>query len=149
MLKEFRDFAMRGNIVDMAVGIVLGLAFGAIVKSFVDDILMPPVGMLLGNVDFSNLFVVLKAGKVPGPYASPALAKAVGAVTWNYGIFINTIINFLIIAFAVFLVIKQINRLKRKEEAAPAPEEKACPYCLSRIPIGAVRCPQCTSELKR
>ncbi len=148
MLKEFKEFAMRGNIVDMAVGIVLGVAFGAIVKSFVDDVLMPPVGLLLGNVDFSSLFLTLKAGSVPGPYASPAAAKAAGAVTLNYGVFINTIISFLIIAFSVFLVIRQINRLRKTEEAAPAPDKKACPYCLSQIPIGAVRCAQCTSELK-
>lgn len=148
MLKEFKEFAMRGNIVDMAVGIVMGVAFGAVVKSFVDDILMPPIGLLLGNVDFSSLFITLKAGSVPAPYASPEAAKAAGAVTVNYGVFINTIVSFIIIAFAVFLVVKQINYLRRTEEAAPAPDKKSCPYCLSQIPIGAVRCAQCTSDLK-
>lgn len=148
MLKEFKEFAMRGNIVDMAVGIVIGVAFGAIIKSFVDDVLMPPIGLLLGNVDFADLFVTLKAGSVPGPYATLGAAKAAGAVTLNYGVFINTIISFLIIAFAVFLVVRQINNLRRREEAAPPPDKKACPYCLSQIPVKAVRCAQCTSELK-
>ena len=149
MLKEFKEFAMRGNVVDMAVGIVIGAAFGAIVKSFVADIIMPPVGILLGNVDFANLFAVIKEGTAPGPYASPAAAKAAGAVTLNYGIFVNTLISFLIVAFSVFLVIKNINRMKRKEEAPPtAPTTKECPYCLSAIPIKAVRCAHCTSELK-
>ena len=149
MLKEFKEFAMRGNVVDMAVGIVIGASFGAIVSSFVADIIMPPIGLILGNVDFSSLFAVLKEGNVPGPYASPAAAKAAGAVTLNYGIFVNTLISFLIVAFSVFLVIKNINRMKRKEEAPPpAPSTKECPYCLSAIPIKAVRCAHCTSELK-
>jgi large conductance mechanosensitive channel len=149
MLKEFKDFAMRGNVVDMAVGIIVGAAFGTIVKSLVDDIIMPPIGLLLGNVDFSNLFVVIKAGKIIGPYATLAAAKAAGAVTLNIGVFLNTIISFSIIAFSVFLIIKQINLLKRKEAAAPAmPTAKDCPYCLSTIPIKASRCPHCTSELK-
>jgi len=133
----------------MAVGIIVGAAFGTIVKSLVDDIIMPPVGLLLGNVDFSNLFVVIKAGKIIGPYATLAAAKAAGAVTLNIGVFLNTIISFTIIAFSVFLVIKQINLLKRKEAVAPAmPTMKDCPYCLSAIPIKASRCPHCTSELK-
>jgi large conductance mechanosensitive channel len=149
MLKDFKEFAMRGNVVDMAVGIVIGAAFGAIVKSFVDDVLMPPIGLLLGNVDFSNLFITLREGaKAAGPYASLAAAKAAGAVTLNLGIFVNTIISFIIIAFAVFLVIKSINRMKREEEAPPAePATKECPFCLSEIPLKASRCPHCTSEL--
>jgi len=149
MLKEFKDFAMRGNVIDMAVGIIVGAAFGTIVKSLVDDIIMPPIGFLLGNVDFSNLFVVIKAGKIIGPYATLAAAKAAGAVTLNIGVFLNTIISFSIIAFSVFLIIKQISLLKRKEAVAPAmPTTKDCPYCLSVIPIKASRCPHCTSELK-
>jgi large conductance mechanosensitive channel len=149
MLKDFKEFAMRGNVVDMAVGIVIGAAFGTIVKSFVDDVLMPPIGLLLGNVDFSNLFITLKDGaKAAGPYASLVAAKAAGAVTLNLGLFINTIISFVIIAFAVFLVIKGVNRMKR-EKAAPAAEPitKECPFCLSIISLKATRCPHCTSEL--
>jgi large conductance mechanosensitive channel len=149
MLKEFREFALKGNVMDMAVGIVIGAAFGAIVASFVNDVIMPPIGLLLGNVDFSNLFLVLKEGKIAGPYASPAAAKAAGAVTMNIGVFINTIISFLIIAFSVFLVVKNVNRLKREEQTPPAaPTTKECPFCLSAIPIKAVRCPHCTSEVK-
>jgi len=148
MIKEFREFAMRGNVVDMAVGIIIGAAFGAIVKSLVADVLMPPIGMLLGGVDFSNFFVLLKDGAQPGPYDALADAQAAGAVTLNYGIFFNAIISFIIIAFAVFLLIKSINTLKRKEEAPPAePTTKECPRCLSEIAIKATRCPQCTSEL--
>jgi large conductance mechanosensitive channel len=149
MLKDFKEFAMRGSVVDMAVGIVIGAAFGSIVKSFVDDVLMPPIGLLLGNVDFSNLFITLKEGaKAAGPYASLAAAKAAGAVTLNLGLFINTVISFLIIAFAVFLVIKGLNRMKREEAAPPAePTTKECPFCLSTIPLKATRCPHCTSEL--
>jgi large conductance mechanosensitive channel len=149
MLKDFKEFIVRGNVVDMAVGIVIGAAFGAIVTSFVSDIIMPPIGLLLGNVDFSSLFTILKEGTVPGPYATPAAAKAAGAVTLNYGVFLNTIISFLIVAFAIFLLIRNVNRMKKKEEApAPAPATKECPYCLSAIPIKAVRCAHCTSELK-
>ena len=149
MLKDFKEFAMRGSVVDMAIGIVIGAAFGSIVKSFVDDVLMPPIGLLLGNVDFSNLFITLKEGaKAAGPYASLAAAKAAGAVTLNLGLFINTVISFLIIAFAVFLVIKGLNRMKREEVAPPAePTTKECPFCLSTIPLKATRCPHCTSEL--
>jgi large conductance mechanosensitive channel len=149
MLKEFKEFAMRGNVVDMAVGIIIGAAFGTIVKSLVDDIIMPPIGLLLGNVDFSNLFAVIKAGKVIGPYETLAAAKAAGAVTINIGIFLNTIISFVIVAFSVFLIIKQLNALKKKEVAAPSvPTTKDCPYCLLAIPIKASRCPHCTSNLK-
>ncbi len=150
MLKEFKEFAMRGNVVDMAVGIIIGAAFGTIVTSLVADVLMPPIGLLMGNIDFANLFIVLKEGaKASGPYASLAAAKAAGAVTINYGLFINTIISFLIIAFAVFLLVRSINRLKRQEEAAPAvPTTKECSHCFSAIPIKATRCPHCTSDLK-
>lgn len=146
MMKEFREFAMRGNVVDLAVGVVIGAAFGAIVKSLVDDVLMPPVGLLLGNVDFSNLFLVLKEGATAGPYLSVAAAKAAGAVTLNYGLFINAIVSFLIVAFAIFMVIKNLNRLKKPEPAA-APTTKDCPYCATTIPLAATRCPHCTSQL--
>lgn len=149
MLKEFKEFARRGNVVDMAVGIIIGAAFGAIVNSLVADVIMPPIGLLLGKVDFSNLFIVLKEGTAAGPYAALADAKKAGAVTVNYGVFVNTIISFVIIAFAVFLLIRSINRLKRQEETPPAtPTTKECPYCLSTIPIKATRCAHCTSELK-
>ena len=150
MLKEFKEFAMRGNVLDMAVGIIIGAAFGTIVNSLVADVIMPPIGLLLGNIDFSNLFFVLKQGtKAAAPYESLAAAKAAGAVSINYGFFINTVISFLIVAFAVFLLIRGINQLKRKEEAPPAvPTTKECPYCLSTVPIKATRCGHCTSELK-
>lgn len=150
MFKEFKEFAMRGNVVDMAVGIIIGAAFGTIVKSLVSDVIMPPIGLLLGNVDFANLFIILKQGaEVAGPYASLADAQAAGAVTLNYGTFINTIISFIIVAFAVFMLIRSINKLKRKEEAPPPePTTKECPHCFSTIPIKATRCPMCTSELK-
>jgi len=145
MLKEFKEFAMRGSVLDMAVGIIMGAAFGGIVNSFVNDILMPPIGLVLGRVDFSNLFIALT-----GPqYATVAQARAAGAATINYGVFMNTVINFLIVAFAVFLLIRQVNRLRRQPEPVPAaPTTKECPYCYSGIPIKAVRCPHCTSELK-
>lgn len=149
MTKEFREFALRGNAVDMAVGIIIGAAFGSIVNSLVADIIMPPVGLLLGNVDFSNLFAVLKEGKVAGPYGSLAAAKTAGAVTLNYGVFINTVTSFLIVVFSVFLLVRSVNRLKRQQEEAPAaPTTKECPFCLSVIPVRAVRCSHCTSELK-
>ncbi|HEY5766035.1 MAG TPA: large-conductance mechanosensitive channel protein MscL [Candidatus Deferrimicrobiaceae bacterium] len=148
MLKEFKDFAMRGNVVDMAVGIVIGAAFGGIVKSLVADVLMPPIGLLLGNVDFADLFVVLKEGTTPGPFATLAAAKAAGAVTLNFGLLINTVVNFLIVALAIFFVVRGINRLKKQEEAPAAePTTKECPQCFSSIPIRAVRCAHCTSEL--
>jgi large conductance mechanosensitive channel len=149
MFKEFKEFAVKGNVMDMAVGIVIGAAFGAIVTSFVSDVIMPPIGLLLGNVDFTNLFMVLKDGKISAPYASLADAKAAGAVTMNIGVFINTIITFLIVAFAVFLVVKNVNRMKKEEQAPPAaPTTKDCPFCLSAIPIKAVKCGHCTSDLK-
>ena len=148
MLKEFKEFAMRGNVVDMAVGIIIGAAFGTIVKSLVADIIMPPIGLLLGNVDFSNLFIVLKQGATAGPFATIAEAQKAGAVTINYGMFFNTIISFLIVAFAVFLLIRALNKLQREEEAPPEePTTKECPHCLSTIPIKATRCGHCTSEL--
>ena len=150
MLKEFKEFAMRGNVIDMAVGIIIGAAFGTIVTSLVADVLMPPIGLLLGSIDFANLFIVLKEGaKAAGPYASLAAAKAAGAVTINYGFFINTVISFVIVAFAVFLLVRSINRLKRQEQAPPAvPTTKECSHCFSAIPIKATRCPHCTSDLK-
>lgn len=148
MLKEFKEFAMRGNVVDMAVGIVIGAAFGTIVKSFVDDVLMPPIGLLLGGVDFSNLFAVVKEGAPAGPYASLVDAQAAGAVTLNYGLFINTVISFLIVAFAVFMVVKAMNAIKRQEEAPAAePTTKTCEFCQTEISIKATRCPHCTSQL--
>ena len=139
MLKEFKEFAMRGNVVDMAIGIIIGAAFGKIVTSFVNDILMPPIGLLLGKMDFSNLFLNL-SGK---PYASLSEAKAAGAAAISYGIFLNHIIDFIIVAFAIFLLVRQINRMKRE----PEPDSKDCPYCTSKIPIKASRCPLCTSDL--
>jgi len=145
MLKEFKEFAMRGNVLDMAVGIIIGAAFGKIVSSLVNDIIMPPIGLLLGKVDFSNLFLNLSGTH----YDSLGVAKAAGAATVNYGVFLNTVLDFIIVAFAIFLLIRQINRLKRKQEASPvAPNTKDCPYCLSAIAIQASRCPHCTSELK-
>lgn len=148
MLNEFKKFAMRGNVVDMAVGIIIGGAFGTIVKSLVDDVLMPPLGLLLGGVDFSNFFVVLKEGAAHGPYASVSSAKAAGAVTVNYGLFLNSIISFMIVAFAVFMLIRAINAMHLRNEEVPAPPAtKECPFCTSSIPIKASRCPNCTSDL--
>ena len=148
MLKEFKEFVLRGNVMDMAVGIIIGAAFGTIVTSLVNDVIMPPIGLLLGGLDFANLLIVLKAGSPAGPYASLADAQAAGAVTVNYGVFINALVSFLIVAFVIFLLIRSINRMKREEEAPPAePTTKECPYCLSTIPIKATRCPHCTSEL--
>ncbi len=148
MLKEFKEFALRGNVIDMAVGIIIGAAFGVIVKSLVNDVIMPPIGLLTGGVDFANLFALLKAGSPAGPYTSLADAQAAGAVTVNYGAFINNVVSFLIVAFVVFLLVRAINRLQEEEEEAPAePTTKECPYCLSTIPIKATRCAHCTSEL--
>jgi large conductance mechanosensitive channel len=145
MFREFREFAMRGNVVDLAVGIIIGVAFGKIITSLVNDIIMPPVGLLLGGVDFSNLFINLSGQ----PYASLAEAKAAGAPTINYGIFLNNVIDFVIVAFAIFLLVRFINRLSRQPEAAPAaPNTRECPFCLSSIPLRATRCPQCTSTLQ-
>jgi len=146
MWKEFKEFAMRGNVVDMAVGIIIGAAFGTIVKSLVDDVIMPPIGFILGNVDFSEFFLVIKQGAAAGPYASLAAAQKAGAVTLNYGQFLNTIISFLIVAFSVFLLIKGMNTMRQKEEPA-APTTKECPFCLTSVNLKATRCPACTSEL--
>ena len=146
MLKDFKEFVMRGNVVDMAVGIIIGAAFGVIVTSLVSDIIMPPIGMALGGVDFSNLFAVIKEGDPIGPYATLADAKAAGAVTINLGVFVLAIISFIIIAIAVFLLIRSINKMRREAEEAP-PDTKDCPYCLSKIAIEAKRCAYCTSEL--
>ena len=148
MLKEFKEFVLRGNVVDMAVGIIIGAAFGTIVKSLVDGVIMPPIGLLLGGVDFANLFILLKAGSPAAPYASLTEAQAAGAVTINYGVFINAVVSFLIVALVMFLLIRSINRLKREKEAPPAePTMKECPFCLSTIQIEATRCAYCTSEL--
>jgi large conductance mechanosensitive channel len=148
MLKEFKEFVLRGNVIDMAIGIIIGAAFGTIVKSLVNDVIMPPIGLLLGDVDFVNLVILLKEGSPGAPYATLADAQAASAVTINYGVFINAVISFLIIAVVMFLLIRSVNRMKREEEAPPAePTTKECPYCLSTIPIKASRCAHCTSEL--
>lgn len=149
MLKEFRDFAMKGNVVDMAVGIIIGAAFGTIVASLVADIIMPPIGMLMGGVDFTNIFVALKDGATAGPYQTLAAAQAAGAVTLNVGVFLNKVFSFIIVAFSVFMLIKAMNKAKRTEPApAPAaPTTKECPYCLSTIPLKARRCAHCASDL--
>ncbi|HNX40742.1 MAG TPA: large conductance mechanosensitive channel protein MscL [Candidatus Aminicenantes bacterium] len=151
MLKEFKEFAVKGNALDMAVGVVVGSAFGAIVNSLVTDILMPPLGLLLGKTDFSNLFLILKKGTVEGPFSTLAEAQKAGAVTFSYGLFLNRVISFLIVAFALFLILKVINRLRKPEEPVlppPVTTEKSCPFCLSTIPLKARRCPHCTSTLE-
>ena len=152
MLKDFRAFITRGNVVDLAVGIVIGVAFAAIVNSFVKDVIMPPIGLALGDVDFTNLFVVLKEGTVAGPYASLAAAQEAGAVTINYGIFINTIISFIILAAVIFFfVVRPIVKMQARQktaEVAAEPSTKECPYCFTSISIKATRCPNCTSELQ-
>lgn len=145
MLQEFKKFAMRGNVVDMAVGIIIGGAFGTIVKSLVDDVIMPPIGLLLGGVDFSDLFITLKEGAVVGPYSTLANAQDAGAVIVSYGLFINSVISFLIVAFAVFLLIKSLNKLQKEEPTEAT--TKDCPYCVSKIAITATKCPNCTSDL--
>jgi large conductance mechanosensitive channel len=149
MWKEFKEFAVRGNVVDLAIGIMIGGAFAPIAKSLVDDVIMPPVGLLFGKVDFKNLFLQLGEGHPPGPYATVEAAKAAGAVTLNYGQFLNTILAFLIIVFAAFLIVRLVTRLRRKEEGAPPsePSTKKCPYCLTDLPIKATRCSGCTSAL--
>ena len=146
MVKEFRDFIMRGNVIDLAVALIIGAAFGAIVTSLVADIIMPPIGLALGRVDFANLFLVLKDGaKAAGPYASLDDAKAAGAVTVNYGVFVIKVVTFLIVAFVVFMIIKAMARLRPREAVAPSTKE--CPFCLSVVPLKATRCPHCTSQL--
>jgi large conductance mechanosensitive channel len=142
MLKEFKEFAMRGNVVDMAVGIIIGAAFGKIVSSMVKDVIMPPIGRLMGNVDFSDLFINLSSGT----YKSLKEAQDAGAATVNYGVFINTVLDFVIVAFAIFMLVRTMNKLKRKEEPAPA-TTKECPECLSAIPLKAKRCAHCTSPV--
>ena len=147
MWKDFKAFIMRGNVVDLAVAVVIGGAFGAIVKSMVDDIIMPPIGLLVGRLDFSNLFVTLHAGaKAPPPYATPAEAKAAGAVTLNYGAFINNVIAFIIVAGCVFLIVRMMNRMYAKPVPA-SPTSKPCPRCTLQIPLTATRCPNCTSDV--
>jgi large conductance mechanosensitive channel len=148
MLNEFKKFIMRGNVLDMAVGIIIGTAFVAIVRSFVNDIIMPPIGLLLGGIDFSNLYLLLKPGTIEGPYLTIAEAQEAGAVTINYGVFINSIISFLIIAFVIFLIIRKVNSMKKKEEVPPT-TTKECPHCFTMIPVKATRCPNCTSELAK
>lgn len=150
MFKEFKEFAMRGNVLDMAVGIIIGVSFSAIVKSMVDDVIMPPIGLILGDVDFANLFLVLKDGAtVAAPYVSLAEAQTAGAVTINYGVFISSLVSFVLMAFSVFLLIRTMNRLKRQETAPPpAATTRDCPFCFSAIPLKASRCPYCTSEVK-
>ena len=143
MLKEFREFAMRGNVLDLAIGVIIGGAFGKIVTSFVKDIIMPPIGLLLGNVDFANLFINLSGGK----YATLADAQAAGAVTLNYGAFLNTVVDFIIVAFVIFLLVRQVNKLQKPAAAAPV-TSRECPFCTSAIPLKAIRCPHCTSQLK-
>lgn len=147
MLKEFREFAIKGNMVDLAIGVIIGGAFGAVVNSLVNDLVMPLVGALLGGTDFTNMFLVVTEGATPGPYATLAAATEAGAATLNYGVFINAVINFLIIAWAIFLVVKAMNNMRKKEEAEEAITTRECPYCKSQIPLDATRCPFCTSEL--
>ena len=147
VVREFKTFAMKGNMVDLAVGIIIGGAFGTIVKSLVDDVIMPPIGLLLGGVDFADFFLLLKRGAdAPGPYATLADAQAAGAVTLNWGLFINNVIAFLIVSLAVFFLIRMMNRIKPQEIAAP--NTKDCPRCARAIPLAATRCPECTSELQ-
>ena len=147
MLKEFKEFAVKGNAVDMAVGIIIGAAFGAIVTSLVKDLIMPPIGVLTGGLDFSNQYLILKDAPGGGAFATAAEAAKAGAVTWNYGNFLTLLVNFLIVAFAVFLLVRAINRLKRPQPGAEAPVSKDCPYCQMTISIKATRCPHCTSEI--
>lgn len=148
MLKDFRAFIMRGNVIDLAIGVIIGVAFGAVVKSLVDDVIMPPIGLATGGIDFSNKFIVLKDGAAAaGPYATVAAAKAAGATTLNYGLFVNNVVSFLIVAFCVFLLMRAVNRLIRAHEPTPPVKTKLCPYCTMDIPLTATRCPQCTSQL--
>jgi large conductance mechanosensitive channel len=148
MWKDFRSFIMRGNVIDLAIGVIIGVAFGAVVKSLVDDVIMPPIGLATGGIDFSNKFVVLKDGAAAaGPYASLAAAKAAGATTLNYGIFVNNIVSFLIVGFCAFLVVRAVNKLIHPQGTPAVPKTKTCPYCAMEIPIPATRCPECTSQL--
>jgi large conductance mechanosensitive channel len=148
MLKDFKAFIMRGNVIDLAIGVIIGIAFGAVVKSLVDDVIMPPIGMATGGIDFSNKFVVLKDGAAAaGPYASVAAAKAAGATTLNYGLFVNNVVSFLIIAFCAFIIVRMVNKLMNPHGTPDVPKTKPCPYCAMDIPITATRCPNCTSQL--
>jgi large conductance mechanosensitive channel len=148
MLKDFRAFILRGNVIDLAIGVIIGVAFGAVVKSLVDDVIMPPIGLATGGIDFSNKFIVLKEGAAAaGPYASVAAAKAAGATTLNYGLFVNNVVSFLIVAFCVFLLMRAVNRMMQLRSAPEAAKMKPCPYCTMEIPIAATRCPECTSQL--
>jgi large conductance mechanosensitive channel len=148
MLKEFKEFALRGNVVDMSVGIMIGGAFGAIARSLVTDVVMPPIGLITGNVEFEDKFLLLRDGVPPGPYNTLADAQAAGAVTMNHGLFLNSVLTFLVVAVAVFFLVRAINRLRRKEDPLPEdPTTKVCDYCRSQIAIKAIRCPHCTSEL--
>ena len=148
-MKDFREFIMRGNVMDLAVGVIIGAAFGAIVNSLVNDLIMPPIGLALGNVDFTNLFIVMKEGaKAAAPYATMAEAQAAGAVTLNYGAFFTHVVSFLILAFVVFMMVRAVNRMKAPPAAPAAPSTRDCPYCLSVIPLKATRCGHCTAEVK-
>jgi large conductance mechanosensitive channel len=150
MLKEFKEFAIRGNVIDMAVGIIIGGAFGSIAKSLVNDIIMPPLGLILSDADFTSFYILLSAGNPPPPYPSLAAAQAAGAVTLNYGLFLNAVLSFLVVAWATFFLVRSVNRLRRHKEAPPAiPTSKTCAYCQTSIPIKATRCPNCTSQLER
>jgi len=147
MLKEFKEFAIKGNAVDMAVGIIIGAAFGSIVTSLVKDLIMPPITLLTGGMDFSNKFVVLRDAPGGGLFTTAADAAKAGAITWNYGIFVTLVVNFLVVAFCVFLLVRALNRMKRPAPGAAAPVSKECPFCAMTIPIKATRCPHCTSEM--
>ena len=149
MWQEFKKFAIRGNVLDMAVGIIIGAAFGTIVSSVVNDIIMPPIGLILGNIDFKNLFLVIKGGSQSGPYPTIEAAQQLGAVTINYGRFVNNIVTFIIVAFAVFMLVKLVNKLRGAEAVLPAPPPtKECPFCTTKIPVNAIKCPSCTADLK-
>ena len=147
MLKEFREFAIKGNAVDMAVGIIIGAAFGSIITSLVKDIIMPPITLLTGGLDFSNKFVVLRDAPGGGVFTTAADAAKAGAVTWNYGVFVTLIVNFLIVAFSIFLLVRALNKMRQPAPGAAAPVSKECPHCTMTIPIKATRCPHCTSEM--
>jgi large conductance mechanosensitive channel len=148
MLKDFKAFILRGNVIDLAIGVIIGIAFGAVVKSLVDDVIMPPIGLATGGIDFSNKFVVLKDGvAAAGPYASVAAAKAAGATTLNYGVFVNNVVSFLIVGFCAFLIVRSVNKLVHAHDAPPTPKTKTCPFCALEIPLTATRCPNCTSQL--
>lgn len=148
MLKDFKTFILRGNVMDLAIGVIIGVAFGAVVKSLVDDVIMPPIGLATGGIDFSNKFVVLKDGAAAaGPYASVAAAKAAGATTLNYGVFVNSVVSFLIVGLCAFLIVRAVNKLVHAHDEPAAPKTKSCPYCAMDIPLAATRCPNCTSQL--